>query len=84
MKRGFLLDKNFIYLYFIGPSCKRKQNKIMVMVKNIIETEKLIKLTNPQISMLKLSDRDIKDAKLISQTKLDQKDYRWLKGLRKA
>jgi len=54
------------------------------MVKNIIETEKLIKLTNPQISMLKLSDRDIKDAKLISQTKLDQKDYRWLKGLRKA
>jgi hypothetical protein len=39
-----------------------------------------VKLTREQISMLQLSDNDIKAGKLISQEELDQNDLEWLKG----
>jgi hypothetical protein len=40
-----------------------------------------IKLTEEQTLMLKLSDKDIKQGKLISHSQLDKDDLKWLKGL---
>lgn len=40
-----------------------------------------VKLTEEQVLMLKLSDRDIKNNRLISQSQLDKEDLKWLKGL---
>lgn len=40
-----------------------------------------VKLTEEQILMLKLSDKDIDNGKLISQSQLDKNDLKWLKGL---
>ncbi len=40
-----------------------------------------VKLTEEQTLMLKLSDKDIKNGKIISQSQLDKEDLKWLKGL---
>jgi len=40
-----------------------------------------VKLTEEQTLMLKLSDKDIKNGRLISQNQLDKDDLKWLKGL---
>jgi len=40
-----------------------------------------VKLTKEQILMLKLSDKDIKNKRFISQSQLDKEDLKWLKGL---
>jgi len=45
-----------------------------------LETNKL-DLTEEQVLMLKLSDKDIEDGRLISQNQLDKEDLVWLKGL---
>ena len=45
-----------------------------------LEKDKL-ELTEEQILMLKLSDKDIKNGRLISQNQLDKEDLIWLKGL---
>jgi hypothetical protein len=37
------------------------------------------KLSEEQILMLKLSDHDIKQGKLISQSQIDREDLKWLK-----
>ena len=39
------------------------------------------KLTEEQILMLNLSEKDIKHDRLISQEQLDKDDLKWLKGL---
>ncbi|MFN5318486.1 MAG: hypothetical protein ACK5CY_06565 [Bacteroidia bacterium] len=41
----------------------------------------IVKLSDEQILMLKLSDKDIEAGKLISQDDLDKSDIKWLKGL---
>lgn len=38
-----------------------------------------VKLTEEQVLMLKLSDKDIKNNRLISQSQLDEEDLKWLK-----
>jgi len=38
-----------------------------------------VKLTDEQVLMLQLSDKDIKNGKLISQSQLDKSDLQWLK-----
>ncbi len=40
-----------------------------------------VKLTEEQVVMLHLSEKDIKDGKLISQAQLDKSDLKWLKEL---
>jgi hypothetical protein len=45
-----------------------------------LEKDKL-ELTEEQILMLKLSDKDIKNGRLISQNQLDKEDLLWLKEL---
>ena len=40
----------------------------------------VVNLSEEQILMLQLSDRNIAEGKLISQSELDKNDLRWLKG----
>ena len=51
------------------------------LVKNSPADKETVKLTEEQIVMLKLSDRDIKEGKLIAQSQLDKSDLKWLKEL---
>ena len=41
----------------------------------------VVKLTEEQLLMLKLSDSDIENSRLISHHQLDKDDLEWLKGL---
>ena len=41
----------------------------------------IVKLTDEQILMLKLSDDDIVNGRLIDQKRLNKDDLQWLKGL---
>ena len=41
----------------------------------------LVKLSKEQTLMLELSDRDIKNDRLLTQDQLDKNDLEWLKGL---
>ncbi len=51
------------------------------LVKTSSVDKDVVKLTEEQILMLQLSDKDIKNGKLISQSQLDKDDLKWLKGL---
>ena len=41
-----------------------------------------IKLTEEQIRMLQLSEQDIENGRVISQSQLDKSDLKWLKELK--
>ncbi len=51
------------------------------LVKTSSVDKDIVELSEEQILMLQLSDEDIKNGKLISQTQLDKDDLKWLKGL---
>jgi hypothetical protein len=44
-------------------------------------TEDKVELSQSQILMLKMSEADVKNNRLISQEDLDKNDLEWLKGL---
>lgn len=48
--------------------------------KSSVDNDK-VKLTKEQILMLKLSDADILNGRLISQAEVDKSDLQWLKEL---
>ena len=48
--------------------------------KSSVDNDK-VKLTKEQILMLKLSDADIINGRLISQAEVDKSDLQWLKEL---
>lgn len=48
--------------------------------KSSVEND-LVELTEEQIVMLQLSEQDILNGNLISQTELDKSDLKWLKEL---
>ncbi len=51
------------------------------LVKTSSADKDIVELSEEQILMLQLSDEDIKNGKLISQTNLDKDDLKWLKEL---
>lgn len=51
------------------------------LVENSQVEEDIVKLTEEQKLMLQLSDNDILNNKLISQSQLDKNDRKWLKDL---
>ncbi|MDQ3190051.1 MAG: hypothetical protein M3Q58_00500 [Bacteroidota bacterium] len=51
------------------------------LVENSQVEKDSVKLTEEQKIMLKLSNNDIKNKKLISQSQLDKNDLKWLKEL---
>ncbi len=46
-----------------------------------VDEDNIVKLTEEQKRMLQLSDNDIKNNRLISQSQLDKNDRKWLKDL---
>ena len=60
---------------------KDYQSALYQLVKTSSVDKDTVKLTEEQILMLQLSDKDIKNGKLISQSQLDKNDLQWLKGL---
>lgn len=55
----------------------------LTAIHNLVEYSKvendLVKLSESQIKMLKMSDLDIEEGNLISQKELDKNDLEWLK-----
>jgi hypothetical protein len=51
------------------------------LVETIQVEEDIVKLTKEQKLMLQLSENDIKNNRLISQSQLDKNDKKWLKDL---
>ena len=51
------------------------------LVKTSAVDKDTVELSKEQILMLQLSDKDIKNGRLISQNQLDKDDLKWLKGL---
>jgi hypothetical protein len=51
------------------------------IINNSSTENKTVKLSEEQIVMLNLSENDIKNGNLITHTKLDHTDLKWLKEL---
>lgn len=49
------------------------------MANNSPTNNDIVKLTEEQIVMLKLSEKDIKEGKTIAQAQIDKADLKWLK-----
>jgi len=50
------------------------------LVENSTINNEAVKLTEEQVLMLELSDKDIEAGRIISQEQLDKNDLEWLKG----
>jgi hypothetical protein len=73
--------RNGIIEQLLTISNKDYLTALFQLVKNSQADKETVKLTEEQIVMLKLSDRDIKEGKLITQSQLDKSDLKWLKEL---
>ncbi len=73
--------RNGIIEQLLTISNKDYLTALFQLVKNSPADKETVKLTEEQILMLKLSDRDIKEGKLIAQSQLDKSDMKWLKEL---
>jgi len=72
--RDHIIDK------LLTISNKEYLSALNQLVENSSVDKGLVNLTAEQISMLKLSDQDIENLRLISQDQLDKNDLEWLKG----
>jgi hypothetical protein len=72
--RNSIIDK------LLTISNKHYLSALYQLVEKSSVDKDTIKLTDEQILMLQLSDKDIKNGKLISQSQLDKDDLQWLKG----
>ena len=50
------------------------------LVESSSVEDEAVKLTEEQVLMLKLSDKDIEVGRVISQEQLDKNDLEWLRG----
>lgn len=73
--------RNGIIEKLLTISNKEYLKALYELVDNSKLKNKKTSLTEEQILMLKLSDKDIKNGKLIPQNQLDKDDLLWLKGL---
>lgn len=72
--------RNGIIEELLTISNKDYLNALFQLVKNSPADKDTVKLTEEQIVMLKLSERDIKEGRLIPQAQLDKSDLKWLKA----
>ncbi len=72
--RNSLIDK------LLSISNKEYLLALNQLVESSAVDNDAVKLTEEQILMLHLSDKDIETGKLISQDQLDKNDLEWLKG----
>lgn len=73
--------RNSIIEKLLTISNKEYLTALFQLVKNSSTDKGSVKLTEEQIVMLKLSEKDIKQGKLIPQSQLDKSDLKWLKEL---
>jgi len=73
--------RNGIIEKLLAISNKDYLKALYQLVDNSKLENKNVSLTDEQVLMLKLSDKDIKNGQLISQNQLDKEDLKWLKGL---
>lgn len=73
--------RNGIIEKLLAISNKDYLKALYQLVDNSKLENKNVSLTEEQVLMLKLSDKDIKSGRLISQNQLDKEDFKWLKGL---
>ena len=73
--------RNGIIEKLLTISNKDYLSALFQVVKSSSADKDLVKLTEEQILMLKLSDKDIKDGKTIRHSQLDKNDLKWLKEM---
>lgn len=73
--------RNSIIENLLTISNKDYLTALFQLVKSSSIDSSKVKLTKEQIVMLKLSDKDIKEGKLIPHAQLDKTDLKWLKEL---
>lgn len=71
--------RNGIIEKLLTISNKDYLSALLQLVQNSSSDEATVKLTKEQIVMLNLSENDIKEGNLISQSQLDKADLKWLK-----
>lgn len=73
--------RNGIIEKLLTISNKEYLTALFQLVKNSSTDKDIVYLTEEQILMLKLSDKDIKLGNLIPHSQLDKNDLKWLKEL---
>jgi hypothetical protein len=73
--------RNGIIEKILAISNKDYLKALYQLVDNSKLENKNVSLTDEQVLMLNLSDKDINNGRLISQNDLDKQDLKWLKGL---
>ncbi len=73
--------RNGIIEKLLSISNKDYLTALFQLVKNSSMDKDTVKLTEEQIVMLKLSEKDIKEGKMIPHSQLDKNDLKWLKEL---
>lgn len=73
--------RNAIIEKLLTISNKDYLTALLQLVKNNSSETDVVKLTEEQKLLLQLSEKDIANGKLISQTELDKSDLKWLKEL---
>ena len=73
--------RNGIIEKLLTISNKDYLTALFQLVKNSPANKETVKLTEEQIVMLKLSEKDIKTGKLTPHAQLDKNDLKWLKEL---
>ena len=73
--------RNGIIEKILAISNKEYLKALYQLVDNSMLENNNVCLTDEQVLMLKLSDKDINNGRLISQNELDKQDLKWLKGL---
>jgi hypothetical protein len=73
--------RNGIIEKLLTISNKDYLTALFQLVKNSSTDKGIVKLTEEQIVMLNLSEKDIKEGKLIPNSQVDKSDLKWLKEL---
>lgn len=73
--------RNGIIEKLLTISNKDYLTALLQLVKNSTADKDTVKLSEEQVLMLKLSEKDIREGKLISHSLLDKNDLKWLKEL---
>jgi hypothetical protein len=73
--------RNGIIEKLLTISNKEYLTALFQLIKNGPADKDNVKFTEEQLFMLKLSDKDIKEGKLIPHSQLDKSDLKWLKEL---
>ncbi|UPT71171.1 MAG: hypothetical protein M0D53_01805 [Flavobacterium sp. JAD_PAG50586_2] len=58
-----------------------RNEQLLEAIKNIFDStqsEEIISLSTEQIEMLSMSEKDIEDGKLVSESELSKRDSKWL------